>query len=242
MWGMAAWAAIAVARPDEPFPRRDEPVVVRRFQRVDGARARYRNSKGSFEVWAFPNGDIEHYRLWDRKKLVEQRWFNALGDPLVSVNYVDMNPIVAIVHGGEDHSVAVEHWVDTSFGPWRIPAPNADQAGSWDLPELHAQSTWTTDVLDVWSTPFQQGLLLGCACILLDRTTAWVDGRIGARFILHAPSASDPQLGEVWAVPSPEGTLIFSYSAPGTPDEPDIAGPLATGRAMMVLTHREGRR
>ncbi len=85
---------------------------------------------------------------------------------------------------------------------------------------------------DVYGDAFRDGLLAGCGCLVLDRASAWIDARPGARYRLLVPGSEPPDAVDVWAVPLPDGLWLASYRVTA-PQDPDAA--LSPGRALVAL-------
>jgi hypothetical protein len=89
---------------------------------------------------------------------------------------------------------------------------------------------------DPFAPAFVEGLLDGCACALLDRTTGWIDGRPAARHALlvppPGPPGGAPDLVDVWAVPRGDRLLVLTFRAAAPPD---VVAAAVTARALPAL-------
>lgn len=237
MW----WWAVDNARADEnaALYRINEPVSSRRYTRVDGqpAIARWRNQKGPFEAWTFADGQVEHYRRYDGRKLIEEAWFDADGDRFASI---DVAANTVLVHGRTDVSVPIGSWPAQAWGSIVIHAPwvtsDADHLEATFDDGLRFRLAWAS-AEDVTSDAFRDGLQSRCACELVDRAAGFTPLGRGVRYLVLRPEVGQPRLGEVWAVPVGDRVLLAAYDAPTTSDPVGVDDPavrLARGRALMA--------
>lgn len=248
MW-IALIAAFALASPDRPFPRQGETVRVRQYAKVEGEPpiARWRNKAGAFEAWTFPDGTVEHYRRYDKRVLVEERLFDATGGPLATITYEAETPVEVVVHGRSDRAVPARGWEPYLYegAVLRVPGEpvvEADGASAWAIGAGALRLRTLDDAADVWSDDFRAGVGEACGCVLLDRTTAFVQGVAGARYLVRLPDPDRPLLGELWAFPHRGRTLLIAFLAPAGPDPVGVDDPalrLAEGRAIVSLVSWE---
>jgi hypothetical protein len=263
------WTAIALANPASPdaaFFRRDDALAARRYAKISEghgpAHARGRGG-GDYQTWTFRDGVVERYQRFKGSRLIETGDFDAYGQRVATVTYGAAVPAQVVVAGHQPHPVDVSSWVEHKLAApaapgarhgstllLRVPAaPDGSPAEGappgpavWTLPEGIFRASMAPEA-DVFSDSFRDGLLAGCGCTVVDRSTAWIGGRVGARYLLDVPDAGAMRVGEVWAVPFPGGTLVAGFSAPRADADPlgtsDLGAPLAVGRAIVAMARWE---
>jgi hypothetical protein len=246
MWLLSLNLAFAI--PDAPFPRHGEDLVVKRYSRVDGdgpLRPRTRNANGPIEAWTFPDGTIEHYARYERRTLIAEHRFDATGQPLTTTRFVEGAPIEVDVHGAATTTVPVGSFSEHHLGGAALRAPGAPvttgDVSVWASDEGWFRMRWLPASSDVFTDAFRDGLAAECACTLLDRTTAWIDGRPGVRYLVRMPDRDRPLEGEVWAVPTDGVTLLVSFLARHADgaDRGDLSARMALGRAIVSMLRFE---
>lgn len=253
MWVVFA-VAVAVAAADRPLVRADETTRAARYAKitpVGPARARNKGS-GAYQAWVWRDGVVEHYERYDRGKLVEARQFDGLGAPVATVTYTSGVATQVRVHAGAtDAELDVASWTEArlpSAAPLvRLTLPAAGKPLWPDGLEVPLAGGGELRVRvvpgpsEVASDAFREGLADRCACLLVDRTSAFVDGRAGVRYLAERRDVYHPAIGELWAVSTPSATLLVSFFVPGVSPE-DLGGwarATAVGRAAMTLARWE---
>lgn len=250
MW-VALAVTVAVAAADRPLVRAGQTAKPARYAKVTpGPPARARNKGGgAFLAWVWRDGVVEHYHQYDRRgALVETRQFDGHGEPVATVAWVDGAAARVVVHAGaRDAELDVRTWTEaglpTAAPVIRLRLPDTARtpdANGLDvaLPgggELRVRVLSGPSAVD--SDAFRDGLAETCACVLIDRTTAFVDGRPGVRYLAERWDVHHPAIGELWAVSTPEATLFATWFVPGVSPE-DLGGwarATASGRAAMTL-------
>lgn len=223
MWSLL-WMPLALAQPDAPFPRADQPLRERRFRGIVGEGPAWGHPparQGRVSAWIFPDGVIEHALVRDGRQIAEIRRYDAQGQPLTTVLQGASGPETVVVHQPDETRVEVSAWSARQVGPWAL-----------RLPPEHVEARWSEGgPTDVWSDAFRDALLATCACVIEYRTTAWLDGRPGARYRLRVLDPDRPWTTEAWAVPSDAGVLVLTAR--------DAAAATATGRAAAALARLE---
>jgi hypothetical protein len=243
MWWLCL-LALAYGGPDSLLERRGEVPQPRRFSRIEEAlppRAEGRSPDGEHEAWVFSDRAVEHVRTFDGRRLSRVRHYDARGYPISTTHYQGDTPQFVVVHGRVEHRVGTETWVEHRLPGVVLRGPpnpiEASEAYVWPM-TLGTFSARISGPADVLSDAFRDGLAQGCGCILVDRGTAYVDGRPGVRYLVRVPDPEAALVGELWAIPLGSATLFASYIAPLASGEfpgEDLVGPLAPGRAMLSL-------
>ena len=255
MWIVVVVAA-AVAAADRPLVRADETPRAARYAKITPvAPARARNKGGgAYQAWVWRDGVVEHYQRFDRGKLVEARQFDGHGMPVATTTYTAGAPTAVTVHAGDtDAAFDVTAWTEARL-PAAAPVVRLVLPGPGDplgldgveaaLPgggELRVRIV--PGPTPVGSNAFREGLADRCACLLVDRTSAFVDGRFGVRYLAERRDVYHPAIGELWAVSTGDATLLVSFFVPGVAPE-DLGGwarATAAGRAVMTLARWEPR-
>lgn len=243
MW-FALAVPLALADADRPLLRVDQVARPARFQKVTPgppARARLKGG-GPYVAWVWRDGVIEHYERSEKGRLVESAYFDPHGVGVLTVGWADGRPARAEVPAG-DHAAVF----DTSAWAW-VPWPAEAPVAQLLLPVgadpaagvAFGAGTLRLDVLppgaDPLSDTFRDGLAATCACQLVDRNAVIVDGAAGVRYLALTQRGLQPELLEIWAVPTPKGTLAAVWATPGVEPE-DLGGwARATAPARVVLT------
>lgn len=235
---LLAFSITAIATPT--FPRVDEVLRVRRYARIDDhGHPQWRRRRGPIEGWTFPDGSVEHWNRWERGAVVETRRFNAASLPLTTVHYGE-GPTSVTVHGRLDQTIDVSGWTTHELAGARIRVPHGPDRGAIDGGEYSVSSLGATDPFD---ETFAAGLSVACGCIVLDRTTTWLQGQPAARFQIYIPG-TQPRAGEVWAIPR-VGADILAVTWTSSVDSRVLSegvdlATLAPGRAILALVELEG--
>ena len=236
MW-LLIWGAVTLANPNRPFPRLDDTTLVRRYDRVEGegpVRPRWQRRDGRIQAWTFGDGTVEHYQRYEGQ-LVEELRFDAAGDPLSSIHFVDEKPQKVIVHSfGE---VDVSSWQSHSVFGLQLLAPSAPTVDGGRSTFALTEGTLIVEPVkgpaDPFADDFGRGLEETCACLIVDRSTRWIDGRPAARYHLAMPHPDDPQLGELWATSVDNMVMLILWTAS------ESAPHQETGRAIVALARWE---
>jgi hypothetical protein len=156
------------------------------------------------------------------------------------VRWAEGLPAEVVVHGHAERIVDVKTWADLTLSGvvLRLPASaKPDENGVIAVPI--GEGTLRVSIGpagDPFSDAYRDGLAETCGCRVVDRTTAFVDGRAGSRYLVAVADPDRALLGEVWAVPFAGGTLLATYLAPGTLEAtPDPRDVLAEGYAALAL-------
>lgn len=255
---LLALALHAHADPARPLARVDEALTERRWWTVDGvevgpARPKWRNRRGLWRCWTFPDGIASRCIESDKRgDLVSERRFDASGAPATTRTGSADAPEQVTVHGVEDVVVDVSSASPSPLadlvvrGPGE-PVQDSDGVLSWTLDQgtLSARVVPRADT-DVLGDPFGEALFASCACILEDRTTTWLHGQLGVRYRLRHPDPDRPFVSELWALPRGDQVVLLAFRTFGQPRDARDDGPaarlqavqsrLAHGRAWVALT------
>lgn len=205
----------------------------RRVVEVDGAVSGRSSAKRRprYVLWALRDGVVVRLEEREGSRVVLTRRFDPMGQPLTSVHEPRDGSSWVTVHLVPEREIGLSGWEDREIpgGHVRLPTALVDD-GAWVLGGR--LEVWHDPrVVDVTGDDFWQGLLAGCGCDLVDRVTAWVDGRPGVRIRL----ARGADIQELWAVPIGErGTWFASFRAPDVAAEVTSLR-LAPGRALVAL-------
>jgi hypothetical protein len=238
-------AALSWAGPDRAFVRTDEPLRHRYYYKVEGGdalsptRPKWRRKRGPVHAWTFPDGVAEHYQTFEGTTLMTMVGLDVRGRPSTTVFYEADVPTRVVVHGRAE--LDVSGWKEVSLDVARVSAPGAPETTAADT-LAWTGNDWTFTVVardkaegdDVFSTTYRDELEAGCRCVIVDRGTAWADGRVGARYRVQLPDLDGLQLGEVWAFDLGERVIIAAFVAREGSDPG-----LARGRAMVALLRFE---
>ena len=238
------WTTLTLAAgPDAPFARIGDEIKVRRYDRVTKVppiRARWRRRSGTVEAWVFPDGVVEHFRRYKRRKVVSEHRFDSAGAPLTSVALGDNGPTEVMVHGPDDQAIEVSGWVSHELAErvFLLPVPPSetnDNGASWTLED----GTFTVEQVESanpFDDTFRDDLVATCGCRLIDRATAFIDGRPAARYRFRLPDVNAPEEGHLWALPvSAEQGAPLLLMLWRTQVGPNPESNLALGRAMIAL-------
>jgi len=231
------WMALAAAVPDAPFPRTDAPLLERRFARVVGegpAWGHLRRRTGPVRAWIFPDGVIEHAEITLSRQERQVQRFDAAGHRLTTARYLQGRPTEVVVHLPQEVRLDVSGWEVRELPGltlW-LPPESQDHQVAWQV---------VPGPGDPMSDDYRDGLLSDCACLVESRTTAWLDGRPGARYRVRTLDPEVPWTGEVWAARSAGSVLLLSAMVPARADGAPVAGlgALAVGRATAALARWE---
>jgi len=225
---------LAHADPNAPLARQGERVRAGRWATVEGdgpATVRWRRRAGAVYASTFPDGTVERYRRTEDGAPTEAAWFSAAGLRLSAATYASGDPatFTAVVPPGP--TVDLTNWAPVSAAGLRFPAPSP--GSRWSLGSGDVVVTATPDT-DPTAAAFAHELEVGCACEIVDRHAAWIDGRYGVRFAARLPDIPEPRWGEIWVVPGPSQTaVLFATWSPADPT------PLSALRAIVSLASWE---
>lgn len=215
----------------------------RRYSEVDGrVRGRtYSRRRARYAMWVLDNGVVVRMQERQRGRVVLERRFDPVGQPLTTERRPRNGWPSITVHQVPDRQIGMSGWDAREVPGGTVSSPvdfvprGAGGVSTWVLGgEL---AVWHDErPVDPTADPYWEGLLAGCGCDLIDRVTAWVDNRPAVRFRL----ARGGDVQELWAVPlDPErdgvgGAWYASYWAPDTAPS-DTSLRLAPGRALVAL-------
>jgi hypothetical protein len=213
--------------------------------RVEGRSRRRRD--GSYALWELPaSGTVVRYEALQNGKVAEEHLMDAAGYPLATVFFADGAPQKATVTGSTQE-LALTGWTRQKVpgGTALLPAAPQERSGGG------ARADALGGTVDVWieptaadpfSDPFRDGLLAGCGCFVVDRASAWIDGRAGVRYRLLLPGAAAAggparDAVDLWAVSlGAQGVWLMSFRATAPPDP---VAALAPGRVVAALVDLE---
>jgi len=234
------WTGLAHADADEVLARKEEPLRMRRYDRLSTTsppRPYRRSRRGRFKVWTWPDGAIEHLEEWEGKNLIRLQTFNVSGTPNTTIMYREGQPHHALVHGPSAREVDLSDWTAWSFGGASFLLPGA----LGDETRLKMPTGWiswaTGEESDVFADETREAFLDACACVVEDRSAFWVNGHVGVRYRLHFPHPEKPRTGETWAISDGlEGTLYIAAIVEKVTSDP---GALSTARTVVSLMRLE---
>lgn len=247
MLALFALVTLGHADPQRVLARRGEPLTERTWWTVEDletgpARPKWRNRRGTWTCWTFPDGVAARCVQHDKKtRAVLADWrFDAGGVPLTTTVFQDGAPVEVVVHGLDELTVDVGAREHTDIGPVRVfaaTAPSVDPNGiaRATLPQGRLTVQVVDSDRDVLDDAFGRALRARCACILEDRASAWLLEHGGVRYRLRFPDPEAPTVSELWAVPFEDQTVLASFSVDATGSLRDIQARLDHGRAWMAL-------
>ncbi|MBT3217816.1 MAG: hypothetical protein HN348_01885 [Proteobacteria bacterium] len=237
MW-LLIWGAMTLANPDRPFPRLEDETQARRYDRVEGEgplRPRWRRRDGRILAWTFRDGTIEHYERYEGRQVVEEHRFDAVGDPLSTIHFSENKPQKVVIHRFAE--VDVSSWQDHSLGGLQILTPTTPSVDGGRHTISLTNGTFIAEPVkgpaDPFADDFARGLEETCRCLIVDRSTRWIDGRPSAHYHLYMPHPDVPQTGELWATSVNNMVMLLLWS---TSQE---ASHKETGRAIVALARWE---
>ena len=209
--------AMVFAQAGEVPEERFYAKLVQDGDRVSGEWKRKRD--GEFHLWELADGTVVRWQRVVEEAVVEDHVNDAAGFPLVTVHLAE--PARAVVSAVPPIEVDLSGWTSHPIpgGELRLPTAPVERAGGGITAEVLGGTVevWTEGADDVFAEPFGQGLAAGCGCAVLDRATAWIDGRPGVCYRLAVPGPS-PEAVDVWAVPVPDATWVLAFRVPATGD------------------------
>jgi hypothetical protein len=247
MWLVcSAWAASPASPPTPPpageyLPlvrsvaeeRRYSELEARQDGRVEGHGRR--KSGGNYVAWETQGGVVVRYQKLQGGAPVEDHLFDAAGYPLATVTYQGGAPTSAKIAGHPVQDVSFAGWSKQEVPGatmWLPSAPSARSGGGARVEALGGRvDVWLEQKIDPLSDAFRDGLAAGCGCVVVDRVTAWVDGRLGVRYRMMLPGKVPQDAVDLWAVELPQGTFVLTYTVLAPPDP--IAA-LRAGRAVVA--------
>lgn len=230
-------AFAALADPaDDPVAREDQSLRDRTYATVDGdgpVRGRWRRRSGDIVGSVFPDGTFEHYTRREGGEPQRTHWYSGAGVLLHTLDFVDGAPSAVEVHAPALPALSVADWDERELLGLALRVPGepalSEPAPRWTVGagtvELHAFE----GEVDPLAPEFARDIARSCACELIDRHTAWIDGEVGIRLLLEVPSATPGERAELWAVAREE--RVVALWARWTPDDPSA---LSTLRAMVA--------
>lgn len=217
-----------------PLPSADEAVVVARYGRVDVAtgRVRQKSRDGSFMAWTLPDGRVVQWRALREADGVVGGLYDAFGGERARVT-LEAGRRSVTVDGLPP--IDVTGWSEVRVGSLvvRLPEAVVDPAS----PSVARASVGLASVMvasmasagDPRSDAYADEVVRALAGVLVDRSTAWIDGSPGVR--LRVALVGSEQWAEVWAASSGDGAvLVVSASGP--------AGTTGVAAAVVALAAR----
>lgn len=234
-----------------PAPRVDETLTRKRWWTVrepahEPARPTWRNRRGAWDCWTWPDGVAARCRELKGRRLLAEVRFDVFGRRATTVRFDGDDAAEVLVHGVAERTVDLTGWVDTRVGRFEIAAPvvGVDDGDGWTWSDGESQlrATLADDGVDLFGNELVETIEQTCVCRVEDRTTTLVDGRLALRVRLRHLATERPQVSELWAVPGPAQTLMLGYTVDGGEDLVDIQRRLAVGRAVVarIRTVEEG--
>ena len=216
--------------------RANEALTEGYYARLDGegpVQPRWsRRTPSTYTVFAFADGVVQRVLIHERSKVAEERVYDILGYPSLTIRWGDPWPEQVLVHLADPVTVPMAEWglVDLAGGAqaWLPGGP-----GNGDAELLGGRLRhWMAPTADVAADAWLTEQLEACGCVLVERHADWVGGRPGVRLRLRTVALDRPDEALLWAVPRPEGTWMAAYTVQAPPDA-DTA--LAPGRAVVGL-------
>lgn len=212
-------ADLQLAHPGEIPQERIYAKLVDDGDRVSGQWRRRR--VGEFHLSELPDGTVVRWKREVDGAVVEDHVNDAAGFPLVTVRLGESGPASATVSAVPPIELDLSGWTPETVpgGTLLLPAAPTERTGGG----VQAMAlgglleVWTEQPDDVFADAFGQGLAAGCGCAVLDRATAWIDGRPGVRYRLAVPGPA-PEALDVWAVPVPDATWVLAFRVPAAGD------------------------
>lgn len=204
--------------------RHDQPIKEVRYTKVEGdgpAVGKWRNSRGPFLAWQFPDGQIEHVETWDGKVRTTTRSFGSDGRPEATVDWATGR---VTVHFAPPVVVDTSGWVELVVGGLSLRAPPTLLAAGDRVWSGGGLSVALQPAADPFIDTFQAEVAATCGCAIEARRTAWIAGHPGLHLRLERPDRT----ADLFAVPLADGLLVLASSADGSAG----LGPL---RAMMAM-------
>lgn len=228
MW----WMATASADGLSPLPHAGEVPELRWYGQVSEVGGlvvgRWRRRKdGEHELSVLPDGSV--VRWWHRTAQAEEdHQRDAAGRAWATTRWVAGSPVAVTLHGPTDEPIDVAGWSWTALpGGGAVWTPSGASSTDDGAAGPLLGGRWTASLrtaTDPTAPAFGEGLLDGCRCALVDRGTAWLDGRPAVRHALRVPAPGalpgDPgdTFVEVWAAPVAGGLLVLTWTLGGAPD------------------------
>ncbi|MEQ1502424.1 MAG: hypothetical protein ABMB14_09340 [Myxococcota bacterium] len=241
VWIASAWAGpdddgggLPLAPPAVPEQRLYGKIELEDGQATGKLR---RRRDGEFVAWELPNGTIVRYQKLAGARVAEDHLLDADGFPLVTVTFGPTGaPDKAVVGAIPPVEVPLPGWLPRQVpgGTLALPTqPDERPGGGARVDALGGEvDVWLEQGMDPFSDPFRDGLVAGCGCFVVDRATAWIDGRAGIRYRLLIPGHWPRDAVDLWAVPVPTGTWLMSYRVSSPADPVDA---LVGGRILAAL-------
>ena len=219
MW-MVLLIAMADANPEREMGRVGESLRVRSYATVDGdgpVRGRWRRSSGDIVGNVFPDGVFERYTRRERRVPQQTFYYNAAGVSIGEVAYTDGVAATFTVTSPAPASVDVSAWEQAQHHGLSLTAPSPtssdDQSTTWQIGAGRVE-VLQLPAEDPTTEAFRISVEQSCGCLLLDRHTAWIDGRSGIRLLLDVPAPGRGERAEIWAIPTDEHLITVWGSWP----------------------------
>lgn len=186
--------------------RRDEPLKVSRYSRIDGdgpVVGRFRNSRGPFLAWHFPDGQIQRLETWEDRARRTTRTFGADGLPEATVDWVARS---AVVHFAPPEPVSLEGWGELVVGGVRLSVPAGLASTGPGVWAGGGVVIALQDAADPFADGFVSEVESACRCGVEARRTAWLAAKPG----LHLRLQREGQTADLFAIPVADGLLVLS--------------------------------
>jgi len=204
---------VASANPDRVLGRVDDRLRDRSYATVEGegpVRGRWRRRSGDIVGRVFPDGVFEQYTRRDAGTPEFTLWFSAAGTPIGRLEYSEGEPSAFTALSPDRAAIDVSSWqtVDTPLVTLRAPEPaqGEDNRLLWRVGDGRIE-LGALEPVDPMDPAFADQVAAGCGCDLLDRHTAWLDGKRGIRLLLDVPNGGPGERGELWAIPTDDAVL-----------------------------------
>lgn len=214
MW-MVLLIAMADANPDREMGRTGESLRVRSYATVDGegpVRGRWRRSNGDVVGHVFRDNVFERYTQRERRVPQQTVYYNAAGLQIGELNYTEGTPASFTVTLPSLAPIDVSTWQPASHQGLTLTAPavtaSDDSSATWELGPGRVEVV-TLPAADPTTEAFRTTVERSCGCLVLDRHTAWIDGRSGIRLLLDVPAPGLGEHAEVWAFAGDDSLLTL---------------------------------
>ncbi len=219
MW-MVLLIAMADANPERVMGRVGESLRARSYATVDGdgpVRGRWRRTNGDIVGRVFPDLVFERYTRRDGRIPQRTFYYNAAGVSIGELAYTQGVPAMFTMTTSSLEPVDVSTWqVGSHQGLSLIaPPPNSsdERSTTWQVGAGRVE-VLLLPAEDPTTDTFRASVEQSCGCLLLDRHTAWIDGRSGIRLLLDVPAPGLGERAEIWAFPTDEHLITVWGSWP----------------------------
>jgi hypothetical protein len=158
---------------------------------------------------------------------VSATFYSDAGQPLGALTWAEGRPARYDPIVPDLDPVDVSAWVPVAAHGLALAAPGEGTAWSVGGGALSVDRYAPGDVT---ADAYRDALAAGCACRVVDRHSAWLDGRAGVRFLVELPGPDGGRRGEAWAFPVDDAVVALAATWPV--DDP---GAHAALRAMVAL-------